>query len=114
MVHEARPGLRSWARDDRPKVAWWIEEREIGAIFTDCGSEIVRSDARAIGRASASSGRGEGVDARVADDGLMLPLPVISVGPESDCDHHAKFDRDKRRESKTEDHNPMVGSGETR
>ena len=45
------------------------------AIFTHCGSKIVRSDARAIAARIRKLGFEQGVDARVADDGLMLPLP---------------------------------------
>ena len=54
----------------------WCREEGVGrAIFTHCGSEIVRSDARAIAARIRKLGFEQGVDARVADDGLMLPLP---------------------------------------
>ena len=54
----------------------WCRLEGVGrAIFTHCGSEIVRSDARAIAARIRKLGFEQGVDARVADDGLMLPLP---------------------------------------
>jgi hypothetical protein len=43
-------------------------------IFTYCGSEIVRSDARVVGARIRALGLEHGVDARVADDGLALIL----------------------------------------
>jgi len=54
----------------------WCRLEGVGrAIFTHCGSEIVRSDARVIAARIRKLGFEQGVDARVADDGLMLPLP---------------------------------------
>ena len=44
------------------------------AIFTHCGSEIVRCDARAIAARVRTLGEEHGVDARVAYDGLTLSL----------------------------------------
>jgi hypothetical protein len=44
------------------------------AIFTHCGSEIVRSDARVVSARVRKLGHEHGVDARVADDGLTLLL----------------------------------------
>ena len=57
------------------QLVWCGEEGVSRAIFTHCGSEIVRSDARAIAARIRKLGFEQGVDARVADDGLMLPLP---------------------------------------
>jgi phosphoribosyl 1,2-cyclic phosphodiesterase len=44
------------------------------AIFTHCGSEIVRSDARRINALVRRMGDEHGIDARVAHDGLTLTL----------------------------------------
>ena len=49
------------------------------AIFTHCGSEIVRSDARAIAARIRKLGLDQGLDARVANDGLTLSLPGCSL-----------------------------------
>ena len=57
------------------QLAWCREEGVEHAIFTHCGSEIVRSDARVIAARIYKLGLGHGVDARVADDGLTLSLP---------------------------------------
>ena len=57
------------------QLAWCREEGVKHAIFTHCGSEIVRSDARAIKARIFKLGLGHGVDVRLADDGLTLSLP---------------------------------------
>jgi hypothetical protein len=44
------------------------------AIFTHCGSQIVRSDPRQAERVVRQLGRERGVDARIAADGLTLPI----------------------------------------
>jgi hypothetical protein len=55
----------------------WCREEGVGrAIFTHCGSEIVRSDARAIAARIRKLGLDQGLDACVANDGLMLSLPA--------------------------------------
>lgn len=51
----------------------WCREQGVGrAIFTHCGSEVVRSDARAIGAAIATLGQEQGIEASVAYDGQRL------------------------------------------
>ena len=57
------------------QLAWCREEGVGRAIFTHCGSEIVRSDARAIAARIRKLGLDQGLDARVANDGLTLSLP---------------------------------------
>ena len=53
----------------------WCEREGVGrAIFTHCGSEIVRGDARVVAARVRTLGAEHGVDARVAHDGLMLSL----------------------------------------
>lgn len=54
------------------QLAWCGEEDVKHAIFTHCGSEIVRSDARAIEARIRKLGLEQGVEARVANDGLTL------------------------------------------
>ena len=51
----------------------WCREQGVGrAIFTHCGSEIVRSDAHAIAAAIAMLGREQGIEASLAYDGQRL------------------------------------------
>lgn len=53
----------------------WCREQGVGrAIFTHCGSEIVRSDAPAIAAAIAGLGQEQGVEASLAYDGQRLVL----------------------------------------
>ena len=54
------------------QLAWCREQGVRRAIFTHCGSEVVRSDARAIGAAIATLGQEQGVEASVAYDGQRL------------------------------------------
>jgi ribonuclease BN (tRNA processing enzyme) len=54
------------------QLAWCREQGVCRAIFTHCGSEIVRSDARVIGAAIATLGQEQGVEASVAYDGQRL------------------------------------------
>ena len=56
------------------QLRWCQEEGVARAIFTHCGSEIVRSDARVVSARVRKLGHEHGVDARVADDGLTLTL----------------------------------------
>ena len=53
------------------QLAWCREQGVRRAIFTHCGSEVVRSDARAIGAAIATLGQEQGVEASVAYDSQM-------------------------------------------
>jgi phosphoribosyl 1,2-cyclic phosphodiesterase len=53
----------------------WCEEERVGrAIFTHCGSGIVKSDARRIAARIKGLGEDYGVEASVAYDGLTLTL----------------------------------------
>jgi phosphoribosyl 1,2-cyclic phosphodiesterase len=58
------------------QLAWCGEEGVKHAIFTHCGSEIVRSDARVVSARVRKLGLEQGVEARVASDGLTLPLSL--------------------------------------
>ena len=54
----------------------WCREQGVGhAIFTHCGSGIVRTDARTIGARIARLGQEQGVEASVAHDGQRLAIP---------------------------------------
>ena len=56
------------------QLRWCKEERIVRAIFTHCGSEIVRSEPRAIETRVKRLGLDQGVDASLARDGLVLSL----------------------------------------
>ncbi len=56
------------------QLRWCQEEGVAHAIFTHCGRELVRSDARVANARIRALGLEHGVDARVADDGLTLTL----------------------------------------
>ena len=53
----------------------WCRKEGVGrAIFTHCGSEIVRSDARAVNARVRRLGEEHGVEASIAHDGLTLSI----------------------------------------
>jgi phosphoribosyl 1,2-cyclic phosphodiesterase len=54
------------------QLAWCKEQGVTRAIFTHCGSSIVRSDPRAVAAVIAKLGQEQGVEASVAYDGLRL------------------------------------------
>ena len=58
----------------RTQLLWCREEGVTAAIFTHCGSEIVRSAARAVEKRVTALGLEFGVDASLAHDGLSLCL----------------------------------------
>jgi len=58
----------------RTQLTWCRDERVPQALFTHCGSEIVRADARKIARAVHDLGLDQGVDARIATDAMELTL----------------------------------------
>ena len=56
----------------------WCAKADVRrAIFTHCGSPIVRGDPRALGATVRNLGREHGIDARLACDGDRLPFSVI-------------------------------------
>jgi phosphoribosyl 1,2-cyclic phosphodiesterase len=57
------------------QLGWCEEECVKEAIFTHCGSGIVKSDARKIAARIADLGKAHGVEASIAYDGLTLTLP---------------------------------------
>jgi phosphoribosyl 1,2-cyclic phosphodiesterase len=56
------------------QLAFCGKEGVARAIFTHCGSEIVRADARTMAAHIAALGREYGVEAGIAEDGLSLKL----------------------------------------
>jgi phosphoribosyl 1,2-cyclic phosphodiesterase len=56
------------------QLGWCGEEGVSEAIFTHCGSGIVKSDARKIAARIADLGKEHGVEASIAYDGLTLTL----------------------------------------
>lgn len=59
----------------RTQVGWCRQEGVWKAVFTHCGSEIVRADSRQITRAVRDFGLDQGVDTRIAVDGMEVILP---------------------------------------
>jgi phosphoribosyl 1,2-cyclic phosphodiesterase len=59
----------------RAQLGWCAEARIAQAIFTHCGAQIVRADGRRIGAHIRRLGRAQGVNARLAHDGLQITLP---------------------------------------
>ena len=58
------------------QLRWCEAEGVARAIFTHCGSGIVKGDARRIEARIRELGREHGVDASVARDGLTIELAV--------------------------------------
>jgi phosphoribosyl 1,2-cyclic phosphodiesterase len=56
------------------QLGWCETEGVARAVFTHCGSFIVKSDARKIAARVAALGAARGVEARIAHDGLTLDL----------------------------------------
>jgi phosphoribosyl 1,2-cyclic phosphodiesterase len=57
------------------QLEWCSKEGVKRAIFTHCGSGIVRADGRTIAARVRRLGAGHGVDAGLAHDGMTLSLP---------------------------------------
>ena len=57
------------------QLEWCREAGVRDALFTHCGSEIVGGDERRLGAKIRALGRGRGVRARIAYDGLEIDLP---------------------------------------
>lgn len=58
----------------RQQLAWCASDGVRRAIFTHCGSEIVRSDGRTVSARIRALGRDVGVEAAIARDGLTLEV----------------------------------------
>jgi phosphoribosyl 1,2-cyclic phosphodiesterase len=56
------------------QLRWCAQEKVGQAIFTHCGSQIVRGEAHAVAARVRSLGDAQGVEARLAHDGLTLSL----------------------------------------
>ena len=62
------------------QLGWCAENRVARAVFTHCGSGIVKSDPRRIDARIRQLGAEHGVEASVAYDGLMLALAAPKFG----------------------------------
>jgi phosphoribosyl 1,2-cyclic phosphodiesterase len=69
-----RQGTRIGHAAIRKQLAWCRAEQVPAAIFTHCGSEIVKGDARQLARRIREMGAEYEVDARIAHDGQRLRL----------------------------------------
>jgi phosphoribosyl 1,2-cyclic phosphodiesterase len=56
------------------QILWCAQEKVGRAVFTHCGSEIVRGEGRAVAARVRALGEAHGVEARLAHDGLTLTL----------------------------------------
>jgi hypothetical protein len=59
------------------QLEWCANAHVHRAIFTHCGSAIVRGNARAVETIVRNLGRGHGIDARLASDGGRLRFACI-------------------------------------
>jgi len=70
-----RDGIPIGHASIRTQLDWCAEAGVREALFTHCGSQIVRGDERALSGRVAELGRAVGTRARLAFDGLELRLP---------------------------------------
>lgn len=75
-IIRTRDGVRIGHASIRQQLEWCASEGVPRAIFTHCGSEIVRGDGRTLAAKVRALGRAVGVDATIARDGLRLELRV--------------------------------------
>ncbi len=73
-IVRVRDGRRIGHASIREQLEWCASEGVRRAIFTHCGSEIVRADGRTVAARVRSLGRAAGVEAAIARDGLRLEL----------------------------------------
>jgi phosphoribosyl 1,2-cyclic phosphodiesterase len=69
-----RDGVRIGHASIRAQLDWCAEEHVATAIFTHCGSQIVRGDAELVAARIELLGRERGVRATIAHDGLVLRI----------------------------------------
>jgi phosphoribosyl 1,2-cyclic phosphodiesterase len=65
----------------RDQIGWCLRNGVRRALFTHCGSAVVRADARLVGARVRRMGKELGVDARLAHDGLTVTLTQGSTDP---------------------------------
>ena len=58
----------------RTQLAWCERENVSRAIFTHCGSQIVKGDARKMGAKIRRMGKEHGVEAEIAHDGMEIVI----------------------------------------
>lgn len=73
-IIRTRDGIRLGHASIREQLDWCAAEGVARAIFTHCGSAIVRGDGRTLAARVRSLGRTVGVEAAIARDGLRLEL----------------------------------------
>jgi phosphoribosyl 1,2-cyclic phosphodiesterase len=73
-----RDGVRIGHASIREQLGWCAAEGVARAIFTHCGSEIVRADGRTSSARIRALGRAIGVDATIARDGARLELEPLA------------------------------------
>jgi phosphoribosyl 1,2-cyclic phosphodiesterase len=73
-IIRARNGARIGHASIREQLGWCAAEGVARAIFTHCGSALVRGDGRTMAARVRSLGRAAGVEAAIARDGLRLEL----------------------------------------
>jgi phosphoribosyl 1,2-cyclic phosphodiesterase len=74
-ILRTRDGTRIGHIPIREQLVWCGRQKVPRALFTHCGSQIVRGDGRSLATTLAKMGRVHGVEARFAHDGMRLVLP---------------------------------------
>lgn len=75
-----RDGIPIGHASIRDQLGWCARNRVPRAVFTHCGSAIVRSDPRAVESQVERMGRAVGVDARLAHDGMSVTVACRAGG----------------------------------
>jgi phosphoribosyl 1,2-cyclic phosphodiesterase len=78
-IIRTRDGARIGHASIREQLGWCAAEAVPRAIFTHCGSQIVRADGRTSAGAVRRLGRAAGVEAAIARDGLRLELEALAT-----------------------------------
>jgi phosphoribosyl 1,2-cyclic phosphodiesterase len=78
QIIRTRDGIRIGHASIREQLKWCASEGVAKAIFTHCGAEIVRGDGRTLAARVRLLGRGVGVGAAIARDGLRLDVAALN------------------------------------
>jgi hypothetical protein len=73
-IQRVRQGTRVGHTTIREQLVWCGRNDVPSAIFTHCGSEIVRGDERRLGGELRRVARAHGVEARFAYDGMVVEI----------------------------------------
>jgi phosphoribosyl 1,2-cyclic phosphodiesterase len=71
----SRAGTLTGHTTIRTQVGWCAKEHVPRAIFTHCGTQIVKGDGRSLNAALIRFARARGLEARFARDGMQITLP---------------------------------------